>query len=286
MPHRRSSVSHRKAVAVLTPITKWLLIGIAVTISLFPFYWMLRTALAPVTEQLADGISLLPTQLDFGNFARAWTAAKLGQALLNGVIVTGSILILQLLTCIPAAYAFSKMRFRGSGVLFAIVLACLLIPSQATMVPTFIGINIFGLGDTRVGLIAPFFTSAFGIFLLRQQMLAIPDALLDAAKTDGLGPLRTLVLVVVPMSLPAIAAFSIFSVFTHWNDYLWPLLVARSPDLATPPLRLAVFQQADIGLDYAALAAGAAIITAPVLLLFLVAQRRFVQGMAGGEVAG
>lgn len=117
-------------------------------------------------------------------------------------------------------------------------------------------------------------------------MLAVPDALLDAARTDGLGPIRTLVGVVVPVTSPAIAAFSVFSVFTHWNDYLWPLLIARSPELATPPLRLAVFQQADTGFDYSALAAGAFIVTAPVLILFLFAQRRFVQGMSGGEIPG
>ncbi|WP_261565867.1 carbohydrate ABC transporter permease [Frankia gtarii] len=267
-------------------LIKWLLVLIAVVISLFPFYWMLRTALAPQSQQLADGLGFWPSHLDFGNFARAWNKANLGQALLNGLIITGAILLLQLITCVPAAYAFAKIRFRGSGVLFGVVLACLLIPTQATMVPTFIGINIFGLGDTRIGLVLPFYSSAFGIFLLRQQMLSIPDALLDAARTDGLGPWRTLLRVVVPMSMPSIAAFAVFSVFTHWNDYLWPLLVARSPDLATPPLRLAVFQQADIGFDYSALAAGAAIVTAPILILFLFAQRRFVQGMAGGEIAG
>lgn len=275
-----------RATPVALRLTKWTLVSVAVVISLFPFYWMLRTALAPHDQQLVNGVSLLPHDLDFGNFARAWSRARLGQALANGLLITGSILALQILTCVPAAYAFAKFRFRGRNLLFAVVLGCLLIPTQATMVPTFIGINIFGLGDTRVGLVLPFYSSAFGIFLLRQQMLTIPDALLDAAKTDGLGPLRTLVRVVLPMSMPAVAAFSLFSVFTHWNDYLWPLLVARSPDLATPPLRLAVFQQADIGFDYSALAAGAAIVTAPVLLLFLVAQRRFVQGLAGGEIAG
>jgi multiple sugar transport system permease protein len=270
----------------LLRVLKWLLVLIAVVISLFPFYWMLRTALAPQTEPLADGVSFLPSHFDVGNFARAWNKAQLGRSLLNGVLVTGSILVLQLLTCIPAAYAFAKLRFRGRGVLFAVILGCLLIPTQATMVPTFIGINIFGLGDTRSGLILPFFTSAFGIFLLRQQMLTIPDTLLEAARTDGLGPLRTLTRVVVPMSMPAISAFALFSVFTHWNDYLWPLLVARSPGIATPPLSLGIFQQSDIGFDYSALTAGATIVTAPVVLLFLVAQRRFVQGMAGGEIAG
>jgi multiple sugar transport system permease protein len=271
---------------IVLKIVKWLLIAAAIVVSLFPFYWMMRTALTPQSVSVASGNSLIPHSIDFSSFSRAWRGAHLTKTLTNGLIVTGSILILQLITCIPAAYVFAKVKFRGRGLLFGLVLACLLVPSQATMIPTFIGINIFHMADSYSGLIVPFFTSAFGIFLLRQQMLSIPDALLDAAKTDGLGPLRTLVRVVIPMSTPGIAAFALFSVFTHWNDYLWPLLIARSPDLATPPLGLAKFQSADIGFDYQALAAGAAIITAPILLLFVFAQRRFVQGMGGGEIAG
>jgi multiple sugar transport system permease protein len=265
---------------------RWVLLTVAVLVSLFPFYWMLRTALSPADEVFFDGISLVPSHLEWGNFARAWTEANLGRAVLNGVLVTTGILALQLLTCIPAAYVLAKVPMRGKGIALALVLGCLLVPGQATMIPLFIGVNSVGLADTLAGLVLPFATSAFGIFLLRQQMVSIPDALLEAARTDGLGHLATLTRVVVPMAGPGIAAFSVFSVFTHWNDYLWPLLVARSAEVQTPPLALAVFQQADIGFDYSALAAGAAIVTAPVIALFLVAQRRFVQGMSGSEIPG
>lgn len=264
----------------------WVLIALAVIISLFPFYWMLRTAVAPADEVFLDGISLLPTSIDLSNFGRAWEQGGLGQAVVVGVLVTAGILILQLITCIPAAYVLAKVRARWTGLALAIVLGCLLVPSQVTLIPTFIGINAVGLANTMAGLIVPFMTSAFGIFLLRQQMVAIPDALLEAARTDGLGYVRTLRTVIIPMAAPGIAAFSVFSVFVHWNEYLWPLLIARSPDLRTPPLALAVFQQADTGFDYSALAAGAAIVTAPVVILFLVAQRRFVQGMSGAEIPG
>ena len=206
--------------------------------------------------------------------------------MLVGIIVTAGILLLQLVTCIPAAYVLAKVHERWTAAALGVVLAALLVPAQVTLVPIFIGINLAGLADTLPGLIVPFLTSAFGIFLLRQQMLAIPDALMEAARTDGLGHFRTLRAVVIPLAAPGIAAFSVFSVFVHWNEYLWPLLVARSPELRTPPLALAVFQQADTGFDYAALAAGAVIVTAPVVLLFLLAQRQFVQGMSGTEVPG
>jgi multiple sugar transport system permease protein len=135
-------------------------------------------------------------------------------------------------------------------------------------------------------LIAPFATSAFGIFLMRQHMTTIPDALLEAAKADGLRTLPTLWKVVIPSAAPAIATFAVFSIFVHWNDYLWPLLVARDESLFTPPLALAVFQQAETGPDYGALAAGAVIITAPIIALFLLAQKRFIAGIAGGELPG
>ncbi|WP_035749174.1 carbohydrate ABC transporter permease [Arthrobacter sp. 35W] len=265
---------------------RWTLIALAVSISLFPFYWMLRTALAPADQVFFNGISPLPSSIDWSNFARAWEKAHLGNAIVDGLVMTLSILVLQLVTCIPAAYVLAKVKMRGSGFALAVVIGCLLVPAQVTLIPTFIGINAAGLANSLPGLVLPFMTSAFGIFLLRQQMMSIPDSLMEAARTDGLGHFRTLWNVVIPIAGPGIAAFSVFSVFTHWNDYMWPLLIARSPSLATPPLSLAIFQQGDIGFDYSALAAGAAIVTAPVVILFLVAQKRFVQGMSGSEIPG
>jgi multiple sugar transport system permease protein len=272
-------------------MTLWRLVRIgtavvAASIAVFPFVWMLRTSVAARDSIAVDGLSPIPDTWDLSNYVRAWTQADLGTAMLNGAVVTVGILVLQLLTCVPAAYAFAKLRFRGRNALFLLVIACLLIPTQATALPLFLGVSGLGLADTFAALIVPFATSAFGIFLLRQHMLTIPDALLDAARADGLGTLTTLRRVVVPSAMPAIATFAVFSIFVHWNDYLWPLLVARDRALHTPPLALAVFQQADTGQDFGALAAGAVIITAPVVALFLLAQRRFVAGVAGGELPG
>ncbi|MGW1680968.1 carbohydrate ABC transporter permease [Saccharopolyspora sp. NPDC002376] len=257
-----------------------------VSVAVFPFYWMLRTAFAAENSVFFNGISLLPEELALDNFTRAWHEADLGTAMLNGALVTVSILCCQLITCVPAAYAFAKLRFRGRDALFGLVLACLLVPTQATAIPLYLGIGSVGLANTWIALVLPFTTSAFGIFLMRQYMVTIPDSLLEAARADGLGTLTILWRLVVPMSSPAIATFSIFSIFAHWNDYLWPLLVARDRALYTPPQALAIFQQADTGIDYGALAAGAVIITAPIVLLFLIAQRRFIAGIAGGEIPG
>ncbi|GMM97868.1 sugar ABC transporter permease [Dietzia alimentaria] len=265
---------------------RWLLALVAITISVFPVLWMLRLSLSPADEAVLDGIQLLPSSLDWGNYARAWESADLGHAMLNGALVTGSILIIQIITVIPAGYAFAKLRFRGRDAAFAVILACLLVPTQATALPLYLGIGSIGLANTFAALVLPFMTSAIGIFMLRQHMITIPDSLLEAAKADGLGTLRTLVHVVVPSSMPTIAAFAVLSVFTHWNDYLWPLLVARDPSLYTPPLALSIFQQAETGTAYGELAAAAMLVTLPIVVLFIVAQRKFVTGIAGGELPG
>ena len=122
--------------------------------------------------------------------------------------------------------------------------------------------------------------------MIRNQMMSVPPQLLEACEMDGLGPFRTMVSVVTPMAKPGIAAFSVYSIFVHWNDYMWPLLVVRSPDIHTPPLALAIFQDVDSGSDYPALAAGAAIVTVPIVVIFLFAQKHFVRGMSGTEITG
>ncbi|MER6530528.1 carbohydrate ABC transporter permease [Streptomyces sp. NPDC001508] len=259
---------------------------IACLFAVFPFAWMLRTSVASADAIVGDGLSPIPRGFDLSNYVRAWNEAHLGRAMVTGVIVTIGILAIQLLTCIPAAYAFAKLRFRGKRLAYYLVLAALLVPAQATALPLYIGVSRLGMVNTLSALIVPFGTSAFGLFLLRQHMLTIPDALIDAARSDGLGTLQTIWRVIIPSSRPAIATFSLFSVFFHWNDYLWPLLVARSQEMRTPPLALATFAQSDIGNDFGALSAGAVIITVPILILFLAARRRFVAGIAGGELPG
>ncbi|MCP9276560.1 carbohydrate ABC transporter permease [Mycolicibacterium arenosum] len=265
---------------------RWLLVAVAVTASLFPFYWMMRTSLAPTDEIFFAGIDPLPSSLTLDNYVRAWNEAHLGRAMLNGGVVVLGILALQLFTCIPAAYAFAKLRFPARNLLYGLMLVALLVPTQARAVPMFLALSQLDLVNTLASLIVPFATSAFGLFLIRQYIVTIPDALLEAARMDGLGHLSILFKLIIPLARPAILTFVLFSVFAHWNDYLWPLLVARDPGLYTPPLALAVFQNAELGIDYGALTAAAAMITVPVLVLFLFVRRRFVAGLSGGELVG
>jgi multiple sugar transport system permease protein len=262
----------------------WAVLVVAMAFALFPYLWMLRTAFAE--DSYVRGISLLPERWTLENFAVAWTDGGMGAALVNGALVSLGILALQLLTGVPAAYAFAKIRFRGRSALYALVLASLIVPAQAIAVPMFLGINSVGLSNTYGALILPFATSAFGIFLMRQHMVTIPDALLDAARMDGYGHVRTLTRVVVPIARPAIFTFALFSLFASWNEYLWPLLVARAPAVRTPPLALALLQNDIVNTHLGVLAAAAVIVTIPIVILFVLTRRSFVAGFTGGEVTG
>jgi multiple sugar transport system permease protein len=247
---------------------------------------MLRTALGPGQNTLSISSNPFPSSLTFSHFSDAFHAGDLGRALLNGVIVSVAILALQLATAIPAAYAFACLRFPGRTVLFGLVLAALLVPPQVVAVPNYVTISAFGLADTRLGLVLPFMTNGIAIFLLRQYMTTIPPTLLEAARMDGLGAWRTLRKIIVPLSMPAIATVATFSFLLSFNEYLWPLLEARSPAIATPPLALAQLSQGANGFpDFAELCAGALIVSLPTLIVFVVAQRRLTAGLAGTGAA-
>ncbi|MDQ1634708.1 MAG: multiple sugar transport system permease protein [Frankiaceae bacterium] len=264
---------------------RWVLLGIAVVVALTPFLWMLRTALGPSQTAIDQSASLLPSSLTFDNFTNAWHDVDLGTALTNGVLVSGTVLLLQLVTSIMAGYAFACLHFRGRDALFVLVLVGMLIPPQTVAVPNYVTISGLGLADTRFGLVLPFAANAIGIFLMRQYMSTVPVSLLEAARMDGLGPWRTLWRVVLPQCTPAVAAVATFSFLVNFNEYLWPLLVARSPGNYTPPLALATFTTSAGLPDFAQLSAAALIISLPSLVVFLIAQRKLTAGLSGSGAA-
>jgi multiple sugar transport system permease protein len=255
-----------------------LLIGAAAV--LLPFVWMLSVALKPQAEIFTPDVRLLPMAPTLANFAEALTETDIPRYLLNGVIVTGGILALQLLVTVPCAYALAHRRFAGRGLLFAGVVAALLVPFHVTAIPIFLGFAEIGIVNTYLALILPFVATAFGLFLFRQAMAQIPAELVDAARVDGLSEFAIAWRVAFPLVTPTTIAFSIFSVTAHWNDLFWPLIATTDPDLATPPRGILYFRDEESGDDVGPLMAGAALITAPLVLGFLLAQRRFTEGLA------
>lgn len=248
---------------------------------LAPFLWMLITAAKPQSEIFIAEIRLWPERFSlFENMAKAFEKAPLERYLVNGVIVTGAIFALQVLVALPCAYALAKLPFAGRKGLMALVLFGILIPPQAIAVPLFLLFHQLGLLDTYGALVLPFSISVFGIFLMRQFFMGVPDDLVHAGRMDGMGEFGIVWRVMAPAALPAITAFGIFSVVAHWNDYFWPLIVLNSKELFTPPLGVATFRNDEAGTDYGPLMAAASIIIAPLIIAFLLAQRRFVEGIA------
>ena len=247
---------------------------------LFPFYWMLLTAFRPSQEVFSATFHWLPqTFAGFDNFRDAFAKSPLLRFMLNGVVICAGILAVQLLTAIPCAYALAKYEFRGRGLLFALVLFALCVPVQVPALPLYMGLAFTGMLDSYFALMLPFFLSVFAIFLFRQVFRSFPDDIIHAARLDGMGEMEILWRVVVPAARPAIAAFAVFSITAHWNDLYWPLIVVTSPELAPPPLGMMYFSDTDLGSSFGALMAAATLLTAPLVILFLCAQRQFVQGV-------
>lgn len=247
---------------------------------LMPFIWMLSTALKPPQEIFEASLWPLPKNYyGFQHFSEVLKSAPIGKYMLNGVIVCAGILLVQLLVAIPAAYALAKLSFVGREFLFTCILGALSVPIQATSLPIYIAMSSTNLLNTYFAQMFPFFLSMFAIFLLRQNFKSFPDEIIHAARLDGMKELEIVWRIVTPSALPAITAFSIFSLVAHWNDLYWPLIVISSTDLAPPPLGMLLFASAESGANYGALMAGATLITAPMVIAFLIARRLFIQGI-------
>lgn len=249
--------------------------------ALIPFVWMLSLSVKPPEEIFQPEFYLWPQKFaGLENYRAALTAAPMHLFLVNGLFVCATIFLLQMLVCVPCAYALAKLRFRGRDTLFAAVLVGLLVPPQALAIPHFVLLHVFGLLDTYAALILPWVISTFGIFLMRQFFRAVPDELIDAARLDGLGEFEIIWRVMIPVAVPAIAAFGIFSVVAHWNDLFWPLIAVRSEELSTPALGILLFRDDEAGQFLGPLMAGATIIVAPLVVAFLFAQQRFIDGIS------
>lgn len=253
---------------------------------LLPFIWMLSLAFKPQDEIFSASIQLLPSSIEWRNFVVALTETDVPRYLLNGLIVVFGILAFQILFSVPCAFALTQRRFAGRTLIFGMVLAALLVPFHVTAIPIFLGFAQLGLLNSYWALILPFIPTAFGIFLFRQFLAQVPAELFDAARVDGLSETAIVWRIAFPLALPAATAFAIFSITAHWNDLFWPLIATTDPHLATPPRGILFFRDEESGNDVGALMAATVLITAPLVLAFLFAQRKFTQGLATGGLKG
>lgn len=259
-----------------------LLTGILI---LLPFTWMVSLSFKPADEIFRAHFSFFPQHWYAAeNYAKALTSVPLPRYMFNGVLVCSVILALQIAVCAPAAYALAKLRFRGRELLFSMVLIGLLLPHQILSLPLFILGYKLGILNSYTALIFPYIVSPFGIFLLRQFFKTIPDDVVHAARLDGLSEFAIVWKVMVPMALPAVIAFSIFSIVSHWNDLFWPLIAVRDQSLMPPPLGIMAFRNEEAGNDFGPLMAASTLVVLPLVIAFLTAQKWFVEGMTGGAV--
>jgi len=256
----------------------WIPLAIGGLYMLVPLVWMLLSAFR--TEQSIFSGNYALDAWTLGNFQTALTEIPWARYYTNGVIVTGSIFLAQLVFSIPAAYALARFRFGGSQLGFRIVLLCLMVPVQITAVPIYVVFSKLGLTDTPLSLILPFVGSAFGIFLFRQFILTIPSSVFESARMDGVGHASMVWRIVVPTLSPAILSFAIFSFTAHWNDYFWPAVMLRSTDAATVPYGVVRFASSEAGPSYGPQMAAATLAIAPLVFAFLLAQKHFIRGMA------
>jgi len=245
-----------------------------------PFVWMLVTSIKPPNEIFSAQLRLWPTQF-YGveNYSFALESAPLLRFALNGVIVCSGILLVQLIVAIPCAYALAKLKFTGRNLFFVLILLALAIPIQVPALPLYIALAWAGQLNSYFSMMLPFFLSAFAIFLFRQFFRSFPDDIINAARLDGMGELEIIWRIVTPSAMPAIAAFAVFSIVAHWNDLYWPLIVISDNQLAPPPLGMLLFADAETGSNYGALTAAATMLTAPLVICFLIARKRFIQGI-------
>ena len=214
------------------------------------------------------------------NYKAAFEEAPLLRYLINGVIVTVSIFAIQILIALPCAYALAKLNFLGKNIVFGMVIFCLLIPVHAIALPLYLMLAKLGLTNTYAALVIPWTISVFGIFLMRQFFMTVPDDLINAARMDGMSEFSIIWKVMLPSAIPALLAFAIFSVVAHWNDYYWPrIVITGDRDLMTPPLGLRMFKSDMDGNEYGPMMAAATIIVTPLVVAFLLAQRRFIEGI-------
>lgn len=218
------------------------------------------------------------------NFTKALTLVPFARFMSNGAFVSLAVCALQIVIAAPCAYALAKLDFRGRDLLFGLVVVSLMVPQQVLALPLFLMLNWLGLLDSYTALILPFTISPLGIFLFRQVFKTIPDDLIHAARLDGLSELGIVWRVMVPMAMPTIAAFSILSIVSRWNNLFWPSIAVSSEALMPPTLGILFFRNDETGDEYGPLMAAAILVVMPLIAWFLFAQRRFVEGLSLGGV--
>ena len=255
----------------------------ASAIALFPLLWMVSTSLMSPGESSAYPPLLVPQQPTLDNYRELFARAGMGRYLANSLLLAVAVTALSMFFNVMAGYAFAKLRFAGRERIFRLMLGALVIPGQVAMVPLFLLLKHLGLVNSYGGIIVPALASIFGIFLVRQYALSIPDDLLEAARIDGASEWRIYRSIVLPWCRPILVTLGLFTFMGAWNDFLWPLVVLSDSDRYTLPVALAGLVGEHVQ-DTELMMAGAVLTVMPVVVLFLALQRFYIAGVMGGAI--
>ena len=262
-----------------------MLIALGVLVS-FPFVWMVRSSLMLEKEALVFPPIWIPSEFTLASYIGALTIQPFARYILNSLFVSTTMMLGQLLTASMGAYAFARLRFPGRDKLFLLYLATMMIPSQVTLIPSFVLVSWLGWIDTYFAFIVPGLFSAYLTFLMRQFLLNIPKELEDAARIDGAGYIRTFATIIMPLAQSALITCGLLSFMGSWTSFLWPLIVTRSSDMRTVPIGLAALQQQQGYVNFPQLMAGSVMALLPIIILFLSLQRYYLQGIATSGLKG
>jgi multiple sugar transport system permease protein len=246
-----------------------------------PFVWMILGSFKGQGELLRVPPTWWPETATLDNYRTLFGKGLFPRSFANSVFVAVVITVANVTFCSMVGYALAKLKFRGKNLVFALVMATLMVPGMVTLVPLFVLVANLGMVDTYPGLILPFLVTPFGVFLMRQFIVGLPDDLLDAGRIDGAGELRIFRQIILPLCGPGLATLGILTFLGSWNSFLWPLVVAQNQEHYTLPVALALFSKdQQVIPNYGLLLAGATVVVVPVLIVFLIFQRRFIEGIA------
>jgi multiple sugar transport system permease protein len=260
-------------------------LALLAALTLFPLAWMVAASLMAPGETAAFPPPLLPASVTLANYRELFARAGIGRQIANSALVATCATALSLVFNLGAGYAFAKLRFPGRDATFRTLLGALVIPGQVAMMPLFLLLKQLGLVNTYAGALVPWLASVFGIFLVRQYALSIPEELLEAARIDGAGEGRIFTSIVLPLLKPIVVTLAVLTFLGAWNDFMWPLIVLTDRELQTLPVALAGLSREHVQ-DTELMMAGSVVTVLPVLVLFLVLQRYYVQGLLMGSVKG
>ena len=254
-------------------------------IALIPFMWMISTSLKSRGALMSIPIEWIPAEPTLDGYAKVFSRFPFLRTIGNSLLISVAYTLITLISASMAAFAFAKLRFRGSGAILSVYIATMMIPTQVTMIPLFVVMNRLGLIDSYASVILPSMFKPFAVFLLVQQMKTIPNDYIDAARIDGAGLFQTYRKVALPLCIPTLATLAVTTFMESWNDYLWPLLMLTDRNKMTLPIALSTLN-GQYSTEYNVLMAGSLISMIPIIIIYIAAQTQFKSGLMAGGIKG